>query len=440
MSNETNFGHFKIPKKTKRKGPKSFPDFTDKYFNPPLLDESFNRDIAWVLVGYLGKNFIEEVNIETSSEVIGNTGSWTAFMKDTASAETVKCKLDYFPVVPFTPSDNIIKWYMDMMIQLADDLEIDYMFVHSDEAIHSKLSMIKWLYEGRYDKLLPLIGGFHTLLVYLKILHKKYGCTGIQEWWVGSRAIQLGSVAQAIEGRHYYRGIKLHKQSFNSLMRCKIDKHLPMNMDIKRAIADLRLETNASNLDKLLQLDPFQQYCKDIMVTPSGTQAQMMLQYVKDVSCMLALIFSVREKVVELHVAAERKMLPKLFAFDHMNYARYLTIQQVDFQKMEILNGNAWEDLKSNGFGGSLTGDKFSTVHGDLITETTINREVKVRGGPMQGGYSTSLKTTDAFIKTSHLMAKIRRKVKDRLKILTTSVHKELSPGARRQQTTGVIL
>ena len=165
----------------------------------------------------------------------------------------------------------------------------------------------------------------------------------------------------------------------------------------------------------------------------------MMLQYVKDVSCMLALIFSVREKVVELHVAAERKMLPKLFAFDHMNYARYLTIQQVDFQKMEILNGNVWEDLKSNGFGGSLTGDKFSTVHGDLITETTINREVKVRGGPMQGGYSTSLKTTDAFIKTNHLMAKIRRKVKDRLKILTTSVHKELSPGARRQHDQVVI-
>ena len=68
------------------------------------------------------------------------------------------------------------------------------------------------------------------------------------------------------------------------------------------------------------------------------------------------------------------------------------------------------------------------TIHGDLITETTINREVKVRGGPMRDGYSTSLSTTDAFIKISHVMAKIRRKVKEKMSVLTTSVHKELTP------------
>ena len=51
-----------------------------------------------------------------------------------------------------------------------------------------------------------------------------------------------------------------------------------------------------------------------------------MLQYIKDISCMLALVYSVREKSIELHIAAERKLLPKLFAFDHVNYARYLTV------------------------------------------------------------------------------------------------------------------
>ena len=36
------------------------------------------------------------------------------------------------------------------------------------------------------------------------------------------------------------------------------------------------------------------------------------------------------------------------------------------------------------------SGEPCSTIHGDFITETTINQEVKVRGGPMQGEYSTS--------------------------------------------------
>ena len=63
--------------------------------------------------------------------------------------------------------------------------------------------------------------------------------------------------------------------------------------------------------------------------------------------------------------------------------------------------------MKQNGFGGSTTGDPFSTKHGDLIIETTINRDVKVRGRPMQGGYSTSLPASDAFIKNTHLIAKL---------------------------------
>ena len=54
-----------------------------------------------------------------------------------------------------------------------------------------------------------------------------------------------------------------------------------------------------------------------------------------------------------------------------------------------------------------MSGEPFSNIHGDLITEKTINQEVKVRGGPMRGGYSTSEETTDAFIKTSHIMATI---------------------------------
>ena len=63
----------------------------------------------------------------------------------------------------------------------------------------------------------------------------------------------------------------------------------------------------------------------------------MVIQYLKDVSGMLSLIFSVREKWIELHVAAERKQLAKLFAVDHINYARYLTVQHVELKKWDFI-------------------------------------------------------------------------------------------------------
>ena len=69
-------------------------------------------------------------------------------------------------------------------------------------------------------------------------------------------------------------------------------------------------------------------------------------------------------------------------------------------------------------------------MHGDLITETTINREVKAKVGPMQGGFSTDIIAVDTFMKTSHFIANLRMKLKERLRVFTTLSHKETSAGA----------
>ena len=57
-----------------------------------------------------------------------------------------------------------------------------------------------------------------------------------------------------------------------------------------------------------------------------------------------------------------------------------------------------------------------------------INQEVNACGGPMMGGYSTLDKTNDAFIKTSHIMAKL----KEQVNFLSSCVHKELLPGSTK--------
>ena len=428
---KVNFGNFRIPIQRNRKPPPSFPEFSDKYKTSELLDVALQRDIAWVMVGCIGEKCNRDLNQFTG--LLDPVGSWTAFMKDTSVVKTSKCLLEYLPVVPLPPKDNVIKWYLDMILQMAEDLEIEHIFVHADEAVISKIYMIMWLHEQKYDKLVPLLGGFHLLLVYLKILYKKYGCLGFDQWWVASGAIKEKSVKQAIEGKHYYRGIGLHKQSVNALLRCKIMKNLPVDNDIISLISKIRCNPNPETLQALLNHVPFKEYCTNLLVSKSGTQCQMMTHYVQDVSLLLALISAVREKTIELHVVAERVLLPKCFAFNHIHYARYLTAQHVNLQRIQIHKKEAWEDLVKDGFGGSLSGFPFSTIHGDLITECTINREVKVRGGPMRGGFSTSEDANDAFLKTSHVMAKIRSKLKERFAMLTSSVHKEITTGARKK-------
>ena len=146
--------------------------------------------------------------------------------------------------------------------------------------------------------------------------------------------------------------------------------------DMKDAIANKRLNINSDNLDNLLELNSFKSYCKMLFADTSGTQACMINHYIKNVSSMLALI------------SAERELLPKCFALNHINYSCYLTFQHVNFSEIKHCNESVWKDLLREGFGGSLSGEPLSTILRGLITEVTINREVKVRGGPMMGGYT----------------------------------------------------
>ena len=69
---------------------------------------------------------------------------------------------------------QICKWYLDKMTEMADVLESDCISLQADEAVYLKMMMIKWLNQGQYDKIILLLGGFHTLLVKLMILHKKF--------------------------------------------------------------------------------------------------------------------------------------------------------------------------------------------------------------------------------------------------------------------------
>ena len=159
---------------------------------------------------------------------------------------------------------------------------------------------------------------------------------------------------------------------------------------------------------------------------------EWVLEYIRDVSKFLSRIAAYRDKNIELHLQAQEELLPMLFAFNHPNYARYLTYHHYELKSLETNNASAYEQLKTYGMGASLSGKKFSTIPCDLVTEVTVNREVKVRGGPMRGGYSTSGEAVDDFVLNTHSLAKLRRALKNKMNIKTSNAHKEFSYGQKK--------
>ena len=90
------------------------------------------------------------------------------------------------------------------------------------------------------------------------------------------------------------------------------------------------------------------------------------------------------------------------------------------------------KDLISNGYDASSSGDSFSTIHGDLVTEH-FNKETKGTARPFRSGYSTDMYAVNKWIKkTYHIHSKMRTMLRRKLKVFTLQVHKEVTPGNKR--------
>ena len=71
------------------------------------------------------------------------------------------------------------------------------------------------------------MGGFHQLRVRQKQMHKRYVCLDFKSWFIESGVIANGSADQEIEGRHYYRSIRI----LNALVQYSFEKAMPENGD-----------------------------------------------------------------------------------------------------------------------------------------------------------------------------------------------------------------
>ena len=89
---------------------------------------------------------------------------------------TIQSDLDYFPVIPYPP--NEFSHQKIFLIDVKCDLETDNIFCHSDQDVFYKM----WKEGDKYKGIINIMGGFHILLVNLKILYKKYGFLGSRKW------------------------------------------------------------------------------------------------------------------------------------------------------------------------------------------------------------------------------------------------------------------
>ena len=122
-----------------------------------MLDDSLKKDIAWSSAE--GNDEYMESQLETSLR------SWTCFKKDTSNLMFDKSIVEYLPMVPEPPEYPICKKFLDYLLDIMKELDLDHIFVHADELVYSKLMHILWKFPDIYNRVIVLMGGFHQLRV-----------------------------------------------------------------------------------------------------------------------------------------------------------------------------------------------------------------------------------------------------------------------------------
>ena len=96
-------------------------------------------------------------------------------------------------------------------LQMAQQLGQHDVIVVFDQAIYAKALEVLWQNKDQFQQVVVRIGSFHTICAFLAAIGKRFGDAGLADVLMESGIVGSGSVAGAIEGRHYNRAVLTHK-------------------------------------------------------------------------------------------------------------------------------------------------------------------------------------------------------------------------------------
>ena len=108
---------------------------------------------------------------------------------------------------------------LERAIRIVDTLHLMSIVCVFDQAIYSKACQIKWKEPEKFQSCLLMMGIFHTIMIFMQVLFKRFGDAGMKDVLIQSSVIAEGSIESALRGKCYNKGIRLYKIFYEDLLR-----------------------------------------------------------------------------------------------------------------------------------------------------------------------------------------------------------------------------
>ena len=100
--------------------------------------------------------------------------------------------------------------------EIRDRLKVKAVVCVFDQAFYAKAVDIFWKNKNVFFENLVLMLCFHLLMMLLGIMGTRYGDAGLRKFAVQSEVVAEGSIERVLEGKNYYRAVRLHKMAYEA--------------------------------------------------------------------------------------------------------------------------------------------------------------------------------------------------------------------------------
>lgn len=377
-----------------------------------------NKDLLW-LVSRLKDN-------ENS------VPAWTGFNIKTRN------DIDISPdVVGYLPTINAPATELTTVAEILNRSEIirgtlslENIVVVMDQALFAKAAEIAWKHPEKYGKIVLRLGAFHTICNALSIVGLRFQDAGLREVIIETGITAEGSLAKVLDGKHYKRAVRVHKCVYEALLRLAWEEFIAWVHDKKSQakptiqafesdIDDLIDDLCQKKFDKMLQsmsvdeLSNMWEEFLDHLRYTNGDLSAFWMSYVDLVeNVILALIRAAREGNWLLHLSAIRALIPWCFAYDRINYARFLTPYYATMTQLPMEKPDVHENLMKGSFSTQRSSvNPFGRIPIDQTIEVTVNRDTQTAGGTTK--FSLKPAAVKRYYMTSEHRSEFLSKMRD---------------------------
>ena len=288
---------------------------------------------------------------------------------------------------------------MKRAVKIMESLKLVSIVCVFDQAIYSKAVEIKWKEKDKFNKYIVMMGLFHILMMYMHILAKRFADAGLRDVLIQSNVIAEGSIDKALSGKMYNRGVRMYKLMYEAVsmkvlenMKLGVDEVNPDRIQHITSLDISRLDFDTIWSEKNLK-DVYNDYIEMRIKLSSNEESalqQFWVSFLEMVELLLNTIYSIRSGNWELLLECIRSILPYTFAYDNLNYARYLTGMLGDMLELPHDFPEVYAEFMRGNFAAQLTEDgRFLRTETDKVIEMTLNKDSKSAGGCT--GFSTNI-------------------------------------------------